>query len=195
MIQLLYTKGFGSGLVRKNIRKFKIKDWKNVKSIYINSFPKEERFPFLLLYFNTLRNNSNLYVMEINNQIIGFIDAINYKNMIFILYLAVDKKMRNLGYGSKLLKQFLNENTNKNIYLNIDEVDTKFSDYKLRKQRLNFYLNNNFYLTNYLSVEQDGNFNIMIASNNNFEVDNYIELDKKISKWYFTKKSKIEEKY
>lgn len=195
MIQLLYTKGFGSGLVRKNIRKFKIKDWKNVKSIYINSFPKEERFPFLLLYFNTLRNNSNLYVMEINNQIIGFIDAINYKNMIFILYLAVDKKMRNLGYGSKLLKQFLNENTNKNIYLNIDEVDTKFSNYKLRKQRLNFYLNNNFYLTNYLSVEQDGNFNIMIASNNNFEVDNYIELDKKISKWYFTKKSKIEEKY
>lgn len=195
MIQLLYTKRFGSDLVIENIRKFKIKDWKNVKSIYINSFPKEERFPFLLLYFNTLRNNSNLYVMEINNQIIGFIDAINYKNMIFILYLAVDKKMRNLGYGSKLLKQFLNENTNKNIYLNIDEVDTKFSDYKLRKQRLNFYLNNNFYLTNYLSVEQDGNFNIMIASNNNFEVDNYIELDKKISKWYFTKKSKIEEKY
>lgn len=195
MIQLLYTKRFGSDLVIENIRKFKIKDWKNVKSIYINSFPKEERFPFLLLYFNTLRNNSNLYVMEINNQIIGFIDAINYKNMIFILYLAVDKKMRNLGYGSKLLKQFLNENTNKNIYLNIDEVDTKFSDYKLRKQRLNFYLNNNFYLTNYLSVEKDGNFNIMIASNNNFEVDNYIELDKKISKWYFTKKSKIEEKY
>lgn len=95
----------------------------------------------------------------------------------------------------KLLKYFLNENTNKNIYLNIDEVDTKFSDYKLRKQRLNFYLKNNFYLTNYLSVEKDGNFNIMIASNNNFEVDNYIELDKKISKWYFTKKSKIEEKY
>ena len=85
-------------------------------------------------YYYILRNNSDLYVLKINNQIIGFIDAIYYKNMIFILYLAIDTQMRNLGYGSKLLKQFLNENTNKIIYLNIDEVDTNFSDYMLRKK-------------------------------------------------------------
>lgn len=45
----------------------------------------------------------------------------------------------------------------------------------LRKKRLNFYLNNNFYLTNYLSIEKNGNFNIMVAntlSNNNFEIKN-----------------------
>ena len=28
--------------------------------------------------------------------------------------------------------------------------------------------------------------------NNNFETKNYIELDKKIPKWYFNKESKIE---
>lgn len=55
-------------------------------------------------YYYILRNNSDLYVLKINNQIIGFIDAIYYKNMIFILYLAIDTQMRNLGYGSKLLK-------------------------------------------------------------------------------------------
>ena len=71
--------------MKENIRKFKIEDWKKIKKIYKNSFPKEERFPFLLLYFNILRKNSNLYVLEIDNQINGFIDAIYYKNMIFIL--------------------------------------------------------------------------------------------------------------
>ena len=70
---------------------------------------------------------------------------------------------------------FFKWNTNKIIYLNIYEVDTNFSDYMLRKKRLNFYLNNNFYLTNYLSIEKNGNFNIMVAntlSNNNFEIKN-----------------------
>lgn len=178
--------------MKESIRKFKIKDWKNIKKLYINSFQKEERFSFLLLYFNILRKNSKLYILEVNNQTTGFIDAIYYKNMIFILYLAIDKKKRNLGYGSKLLKWFLNENKDKNIYLNIDEVDTSFSDYKLRKKRLDFYLNNNFHLTDYLSIEDGGNFNIMVT--NNFELNNYIELDKKVSKWYFNKISEIQKK-
>ena len=30
--------------------------------------------------------------------------------------------------------------------------------------------------------------------NNNFELDSYIELDKKISEWYFSKEAKIEKK-
>lgn len=183
--------------MKENMRKFKIKDLKNIKSIYKSSFPKEERFSFLLLCFNILRNNSNLYVLEINNQITSFIDAVYYKDMVFILYLAVDERNRNLGYGSKLLKWFLKENSNKTIYLNIDEVDNKFSDYELRKQRLNFYLNNKFHLTDYLSIEKDGNFNILnanVLANNSFELDSYIELDKKISKWYFSKEAKIEKK-
>lgn len=63
---------------------------------------------------------------------------------------------------------------------------------------MNFYQKNNFYLTDYLSIEDNGNFNIMSANiltnNNTFELDNYIELDKKISEWYFSKKSKIKGK-
>lgn len=64
----------------------------------------------------------------------------------------------------------------------------------LRKKRLNFYLNNNFYLTNYLSIEKNGNFNIMVAntlSNNNFEIKNYIELDKKFLNGILIKNQKL----
>ena len=34
----------------------------------------------------------------------------------------------------------------------------------------------------------------ILASNNKFELEDYIELDKKISEWYFSKESKIKEK-
>lgn len=34
----------------------------------------------------------------------------------------------------------------------------------------------------------------ILTNNNTFELDNYIELDKKISEWYFSKKSKIKGK-
>lgn len=192
MIQYYYMIEVRSDKLKENIRKFKIKDWKSVKEIYVNSFSKEERFPFLLLYFNILRKNSNMYILEVNNQIVGFIDGIYHKNMVFILYLAIDNRIRNLGYGSKLINWFVNENNSKIVYLNIDKVDTQFNDYELRKKRLDFYLNNNFYLTNYLSIEDSGDFNIMTT--NNFELNNYTELDKKISKWYFSKKSKIQKK-
>lgn len=177
--------------MNKCIRKFKIKDWKNVLKIYNDSFPKNERFPFFLLYFNVLRKNSSIFVLEIDNSIYGFIDLIHYNNMIFILYLAIDTIQRNNGYGSTLLRWCLDKYQDKIIYLNIDEVDNKFDNYKLRKKRLDFYLHNGFYLTDYLSIEKDVNFNIL-STNKIFNIKEYSKLDSKISKWYFNYKSNIQ---
>ena len=80
------------------IRKFKLKDWKKVKRLYKNSFPKNERYLFILLYFNILRKNSNMFLLEEKSKIVGFIHLIYYKNMVFILYLAIDKEKRSRAF-------------------------------------------------------------------------------------------------
>lgn len=174
----------------EQIRKFRIKDWKKVSKIYKQSFPKEERFSFLLLYFNCIRKNSNLFVYEINHQIQGFIYLIFYQNMIFILYLAIDKNHRKQKYGSKLLNWCQNYFSNVTFYLNIEEINPEFLDIEIRKKRLHFYLKNHFYLSEYLSIEKGGNFNIL-SSSKIIDIDQYKKLDKKISKWFFNKKSII----
>lgn len=176
--------------MKLTIEKFRMKYYQKFRKIYINSFPRNERFPIFLLLFNVYRNNSELYVLLEDDNLCGFIYLINYKNMTFILYLAVREEDRNKGYGSYILKWCLKEKKGKNIYLNIEEVNKKLNDYLIRKKRLEFYLSNGVYLTDYLSSEPSSNFNILSTSKK-IDVYEYRELDKKISKWFLCKNAKI----
>lgn len=164
-----------------------------VKKIYNQSFPKEERFPFFLLILNILRKNSEMYVLLNGKSVSSFIYIINYENMSFILYLATDKNVRSKGNGSYLLNWFTEKSKEKSIFLNIDEVDNKHKNNKIREKRLNFYINNKFFLTDYLSVEKSGNFNIL-SSVENFNLIDYKKLDCEISKKFFTRASIIKSK-
>lgn len=173
------------------IDKFRLKYLTKIIKIYKDSFPKEERFPFIILLLNLIRKNSKLFVGLKGREAISFMYVINYKKESFILYLAVTEEERNRGFGSYLLNWYLNNYKNTNIYLNVDEVDNKYYDNDIRKKRLNFYLSNGFYLTEYLSVEKNGNYNIL-SNKDKFDKDNYADLDSKISYWLFDNKSKIE---
>ena len=169
---------------------FKIQYLKQCVKIYRNSFPKEERFPVILLLLNIIRGNSKLYLLLRDEEVLAFLYVIDYKSSSFILYLAVSEQNRRNGYGSYLLKWYLNNNRDRNISLNIEEVSSQFKDYNTRLKRLNFYLTNGFYDTNYVSYEKDINFNIL-STQKDFDCSEYIKLDSAISKWFFNAKSKI----
>ena len=171
--------------------KFKMKNLSDVNKIYKNSFPKIERESLFLLILNVYLKKAEIFCLYDDDVLCGFTYLFNYKNLVFIFYLAIDSNKRSKGYGSYLLKWCLNEKKDKKVYLNIDELDEKFSDYGTRLKRLYFYLLNGLYLTDYLSVEEECNFNILSA-NKDFSVDEYIKLDKVITTRLLDKKSKIE---
>ncbi len=172
------------------INKFRISDLKSVKNIYYNSFPEEERFSIFLLMFNLLTKFCKLYTLKDKHSIVGFIYYITYKDMIFLLYLAVDENSRGKGYGKYLLNFCIKENSNKDIYLNIDKIDERFSDINIRKKRLKFYVENGFYLTDYFSLEENVDFNIL-STKEDIDIAKYKKLDEKIAKLFFDKKSNI----
>lgn len=134
-----------------------------------------------------------MYLLLNRKSVSSFIYIINYKDMSFILYLATDKNVRGKGNGSYLLNWFTEKSKEKIIFLNIDEVDNKYNDNKIREKRLNFYINDKFFLTDYLSVEKSGNFNIL-SSVENFNLMDYKKLDCEISKKFFSKASIIKSK-
>lgn len=173
-----------------SISKLTLRNLNKVKAIYFDSFVKEERFPFFLLLLNIVRKNSELYVISHQKKVVAFIYFIHYQKSIFILYLATNTCYRRKGYGSFLLDWCIKNNSNCDIYLNIDEVNNNFADYKVRKERLHFYLSNGFHFTDYLSVEKYGNFNIL-CTNSDFDLEKYKKLDKIISRYFFNSKSKI----
>lgn len=172
------------------IEKFEIKDYKQVEKIYNDSFPKDERANFSVLILGLVRN-CELFILKEENILCGFIYLINYKDMTFILYLAIDSLKRSKGYGGYILRWCKEYKKDNIIYLNIDEINDKFEDNDIRKKRLKFYLSNGFYLTEYLSVEKKCNFNIMSTANK-FDLESYTKLDKRISRILLDSKSDIQ---
>lgn len=149
-----------------------------VNNIYEKSFPEEERY--IMLDEMLQIQNTELYCLIEDNIVLGMIYLISYKNMIFILYLAVNAEVRSKGYGSYLLKWCLQKYRDKKIYLNIEEVKENFKDYETRKKRLNFYQKNGFFITNYISQEECGNFNIL-SNYKEIDVEEYKTLDRIIA--------------
>lgn len=158
--------------------KYKKIYYAQINEIYEKSFPREERYINLKKMIEN--PNTELYCLADNGTVLGFIYLIFHNDMIFILYLAINKEIRSKGYGTYLLNWCLKKYNNKKIYLNIEEVKENVSDYEIRKKRLDFYLKNGFYITNYISKEKYINFNIL---SNNLEIDitQYKELDKVIA--------------
>ena len=84
------------------IFKFEQKYYNKVSEIYEKAFPKEERY--ITLDKMIKQENTELYCLVNEEDVLGFVYLIFYKNMIFILYLAVNTDNRSNGYGSYILK-------------------------------------------------------------------------------------------
>lgn len=160
------------------IVKFKPEYYNQVYEIYEKSFPIEERY--ITLDKMIKKENTELYCLVDKEAIFGFVYLLFYQNMIFILYLAVNPDNRSKEYGSYILKWCLNKYTDKNIYLNIEEVKKDVKDYETRLKRLKFYLKNDFFISSYISKEETESFNIL-SNNKDIDIEQYKELDKFIA--------------
>ena len=161
-----------------DVVKYKSIYYTQVNEIYEKSFPQEERYITLDKMIQS--QNTELYCLIDNNHVLGIIYLIFYRNMIFILYLAVDTESRSKGYGSYLLKWCLQKYRDKKIYLNIEEVRENTKDYETRKKRLKFYQNNGFYITDYISKENVENFNIL-SNCREIDINEYKILDRVVA--------------
>lgn len=171
------------------IKEFNIGNFQEIRKIYLDSFSKENRFSLLNLLINVVLKRANIYILNIENEIAAFIYSVNNYNERFILYLAVKENYRDIGIGSYLLNWYLSTNSDKEIYLNIDEVDEKYEDYITRKKRLDFYLKNNFYSTNYYAI--GSSVGDILSNKKELNMKKYELFDKKISKWFWCKSDKI----
>lgn len=126
-----------------------------VKELYTSSFPVKERIPFNLLIKLSESGKSDLLLFTDNHTFVGFAFLIQYKDLVFIFYFAINDTLRGKGYGGKAL-QFINDKySDKRIILNIESTKTKASDQDERVRRKMFYLNHGYKETN-LSIQERG---------------------------------------
>ncbi|HKL74532.1 MAG TPA: GNAT family N-acetyltransferase [Halanaerobiales bacterium] len=126
----------------KGVTKVHVESW---KTTYKDIFPKEflESISYEKRHklWETILNNSGeeiVYVIEVNNNIIGFLSAgpareknSNYDIEIYALYLL--EEYQNKGYGQKLINNFFNflkENDYNSVYVWVLKENSATEFYK-----------------------------------------------------------------
>ena len=140
----------------KYVDYFKSNNKDDSKRIYIESFPKSERFPFWMLKNCAKEENVVFDVIIDNDKVIGMEYLINYDNITYLMYLAIDEKQRHKGYGSKVLKDLIEKY--KIIILSIERPRKNLENSENRK---NFYLRNGFNETNKFIVDSGVEYEIL----------------------------------
>lgn len=140
--------------------------WKDVKKIYVEAFPKKERKPFFMLKHCANKGKIDILVATENNTLLGFIVLVPYKDMIMVDYLAVSNNTRSHGTGSKILKKVCEDYKDKRILLLIEQCDEKAQNNQQRIARKKFYLKNGFISSEIFIHGASGNMEILCWGGN-----------------------------
>ncbi len=135
----------------KYIDYFTSENKNDIKKMYVNSFHKDERFPFWILKSCSKEKNVLFNTILDGDELIGMEYIINCDNYAYLMYLVVDEKQRGNGYGSQILDDLTKKY--ENIILSIERPNKDLNDN--RKKRKEFYLRNGFYETNKF-IEDNG---------------------------------------
>lgn len=122
----------------------------DIKRIYFEAFPKKERMPFPMMVAMSKLWNTQFVGFYDGDVPCGFIYLASMSKIVFVMFLAVDKRLRSKGYGSSILQQLKNEHPDKKIIISIESCDNSAPDIALRKRRKAFYMRNGYQETGYM---------------------------------------------
>ena len=122
----------------------------DVRDIYFDSFPKNERMPFPIMVAMSKLWNTDFWGFYDNDTLCGFVYLAHNRKIVFVMFLAVDKTLRSKGYGSAILQEIQNKYPNKKIIISIEPCEPNSPDIKLRTKRKDFYMRNGYKETGYM---------------------------------------------
>ncbi len=96
----------------------KLNEYKDICRLMRTAFPKNEQIPMWLLRVLAVRRSVNFRAFYEDKQFCGILYTVEDYKYIFVLYLAVNDRIRLKGYGTKIL-DWLKQNTEKIIILNV----------------------------------------------------------------------------
>lgn len=148
-------------------QKVKLKNT-DVKDIYFDSFPKNERMPFLMMVAMSKLWNTEFLGFYDGDTLCGFVYLAHNSKIVFVMFFAVDKTLRSKGYGSAILQDIQNKYPDKKIIISIEPCDNYAPDMELRTRRKDFYMRNGYHETGYM-MKLNGIVQEIIISKGEFD--------------------------
>lgn len=144
-----------------------------IKEIYETSFPKSEKFPFWILKQCNKENNVRLdaIIDHDTDKIIGIRFLIFYDDIVYLMYVAIDKKYRNKGFGSLVLRDLVLRQADTSVLLCIEKPSICEKE-NIKVRRKDFYLRNGFYETGCFIEDSDVEYEFLSSSKERIITEN-----------------------
>lgn len=139
----------------------RLTDYNEIKSLFVTAFPENERLPMWLLRFLSRGKNVRFEAFYDAERFCGLAYTIHSEKMIFLVYLAVDDRLRSKGYGTRILHWLKKRANGKAVVLNVEAPDKSADNYEQRVKRLAFYGRNNVHKTSYLLKVRKDTYHIL----------------------------------
>lgn len=150
----------------------KLPEYEKIKAMMQEAFPENERYPFRLLRFWAWFDSNDFLAFYDKDVFAGIMQTFTTGDAVFILYLAVNAKIRSHGYGSRILSYAKKYYAGKCLMLNVEPEDDKTSNSEQRRRRLAFYVANGFTDTGWILKEGEDVYQIL-ACGESFTQDKY----------------------
>lgn len=141
---------------------------RQAKELLYEAFPRQELFPFWMLRVMARRGCVDFFAYYDGQEFAGLSYTIVGDRCAFVLYLAVNSRVRSRGYGSAILADIAASYPGKPISLDIEPVESDAPNYEQRVKRLRFYERNGFARTGY-RVEGEGEVYEVLANSTEFD--------------------------
>ena len=172
------------------ITELKKEQWKEIKEIYMEAFPKQERKPFFVLKHSVKSKKARIFTATDDQTLMGFVMVIPYEDMVMVDYLAVSEKIRSRGTGSFLMKEICKYFSGKKVVLLIERLDEKAANQEQRISRRKFYFKNGFTSSGIFTTGAGGDMEILNFGGQ-VSPERYLELQKYALGSLFFRLSKI----
>ena len=148
-----------------------------IKQLYLDAFPFEERIPFYIMVL--VGNDKGVEFLSIydDDTWLGFIHTLVGDELSYIFYFAIDNRLRQSGYGSKILHEY--KKIHPRLSLAIEPIEENSDNIKQRRKRLEFYKKNGFETLDTKVVEMGIEFELMGAKGMEIKENDYKKLVKK----------------
>ena len=153
------------------------KNLEDIKQLYMDAFPFEERIPFYIMV--SVGNDRGVEFLSIydDDTWLGFIHTLVGEKLSYIFYFAIDGSLRQSGYGSKIIREY--KKMHPKLSLAIEPIEEDSDNIKQRKKRLAFYKKNGFETLDTRVVEMGVEFELMGAKGMEIKENDYKSLVKK----------------
>ncbi len=169
----------------------KLPEYKQIKQLYFSAFPSEERAPFYLMIKRTKRENVDFLAIYCEKKWVGMIYIINYLDLSYVFYFALDDSQRGQGIGSAVLREIHKLYSGRRFFLALETLDKNADNYAQRVSRSKFYQKNGLKKLS-ISIKEGNVLYDAMGFGGEVKPEEYREMMKNYTGFFFSKLYKIE---